>query len=84
MGASNQDLVITLMIRFCNTTSLFKVVLSFKMAANLSNLNEIGNPSNAKWGLLWLQGPMEDLTTLINFLEAPTATSSFPTALEDL
>ena len=46
MGASNQDLVITLMIRFCNTTSLFKVVLSFKMAADLSNLNEIGNPSN--------------------------------------
>ena len=35
-------------------------------------------------GLLWLQGPMEDLTTLINFLEAPTATSSFPTGLEDL
>ena len=33
---------------------------------------------------LLLQGPMEDLTTLINFLEAPPATSSFPTGLEDL
>ena len=35
-------------------------------------------------GLSWLVGPMEDLTTLISFLEAPTATSSFPTVLEDL
>ena len=34
--------------------------------------------------LSWLLGPMEDLTTLISFLEAPTATSSFPTVLEDL
>ena len=38
--------MITLMIRFCNTKSLFKVVLSFKMVANLSTLNEIGNSSN--------------------------------------
>ena len=34
--------------------------------------------------LSWLLGPMEDITTLISFLEAPTATSSFPTGLEDL
>ena len=34
--------------------------------------------------LSWLLGPMEDLTTLISFLEAPTATSSFATVLEDL
>ena len=38
--------MITLMIRFYNTTNLFKVVLSFKMVANLSNLDEIGNSSS--------------------------------------